>query len=115
GFLSRNKLRRQVSYRRPAVGNAEFHIRAVSSPFHLIPAGRELLASDSNGLADIQRTLVGIASDGAGCEQQRKCQQTCAEFRLFHKSHFSFCLRFAEASQDSSLPRRKGMILTTFI
>src|SRR6266478_1208939 len=77
-------------------------------PFHLILTGRKLLATDSNGLVDLQRALVGIAGDGAGCEQQRKRQQARAELCLFHKSLFSFCPRLAEANQDPSFPRRKA-------
>src|SRR5439155_9225368 len=44
-------------YPLPDVGNAEFSSRSVSSPCHLILAGRERLATDNNGLADIQRAL----------------------------------------------------------
>src|SRR5437879_3213363 len=58
GLLQRYKLRRDLGYRITAVGNADFHARAASRPFHLILTGRELLASNSNGFVDLQRAPV---------------------------------------------------------
>jgi len=41
--------------------------------------------------------------------KQRKCQQSRGEFRLSHKSLFSFCPRLAEANQ-TIIPAEESMI-----
>src|SRR5437879_6810243 len=109
GFLQRKNLRGDFGNRPPVARNANFNARSASSPFHLIRPGRELFATDSNGFADLQRALVGIPCDGAGCKQQRKCQQSRGEFRLSHKSLFSFVLASRKRIK-TIIPAEESMI-----
>src|SRR2546429_5165221 len=79
--------RRHFGYRLPAVGNAEFNRRSVSSPFHLILAGRERLATDSKDRKSTRlNSSHGYISYAVFCLKKKKNTITSYSIILYDDS-----------------------------